>query len=200
VARLTLLASLAAMLVTVAPPAHACSCASDGASSPEAMPQIIELHDGGIFVGTVTGTERFDRLHVVTMRVDRVIKGAFGPVVNVDTTDPFREICGGWSPAVGSRTGLFVEGSATAGWWADVCSLRVDPADLLAFAARPPDPSIQPIGPTAVGSGSFPLWISVAAVTVLVATGVRLLLTRRAGDARAGEACFATGRLSVSAR
>jgi hypothetical protein len=115
------------------------------------------------------------------MQVERVIKGEFGPIVNIDTTDPFREICGGWNPAVGSRMGLFVEGSSTEGWSADTCSLHVDLSDLLAFApsTRPPDPGIEPFGPGPPGVGwTIPL-LSGAAFSVLLIAGSRFLRMRR---------------------
>jgi hypothetical protein len=179
--RVALLVSFAGALLAVVPPAYACSCASDSSSSPEWMRQVIELHDGGVFVGTVTNGGKVDRTFFVTMQVERVIKGEFAPIVHIDTTDKARELCGGWTPAVGDRIGLFVDGSPTEGWRADTCSLKVDPDDLLAFApsTRPPDPGIETFGPSPPGAGStFPL-LSMAAFCVLVIAFSRVLRLRR---------------------
>lgn len=174
-ARVALLISFAGALLGVVPPALACSCGSETPYSAESMRHAIELHDGGI-VGTVTGTGQ----DVVTMRVERVIKGGFGPVVNIDPTDIYSELCGSWKPAVGSRLGIFVEGSPTEGWSAGSCFVEVDAGDMLAYApsTRPPDPSIEPIGPVASGPGSIVPW-TIVAITVLLIAGSWFLLTQR---------------------
>jgi hypothetical protein len=182
-AGLAFLISSVGALFAVVPPAIACSCASDTPGSPESMRQVIELADGGIFVGTVIGRGQVDGRHTVTMQVERVIKGQFGPIVNIDTTDKFREICGGWNPAVGGRIGILVDGSSTEGWTATSCSLELDPGDLLAYApsTRPPDPSIEPFGPVALGVGrsSTTPWKLIAAFTALLIAGSLFLMRRR---------------------
>jgi hypothetical protein len=171
-----------AMLAFI-PPALACSCASDTPGSPESMRQVIELSEGGVFVGTVIGRGQIDGRHIVTMQVERVIKGEFGPIVNIDTTDKFREICGAWNPAVGGRVGILVDGSPAHGWTATSCSLELDPGDLLAYAPStyPPDPAIEPFGPVALGVGwtrTTP-WTLIAALTVILIAGSLFFIRRR---------------------
>ena len=180
-ARAAILFLFAGALLAIVHPALACSCASDTPDSPESMRQVIEVYDGGIFVGTVTSRVQVDRTYFVTMKVERVIKGEFGPIVNIDTTDPAREICGGWNPAVGGRIGLLVDGSPTEGWTASSCSTEVDPDRLLALAPsiRPPDPGIEPFGPSPPGSGWAIPTMSVAALSVVLIAGSQFLRVRR---------------------
>jgi hypothetical protein len=113
-------------------PAFACSCAP-----PEIERWVAEAD--GAFIGTwVDRSVVGGGSAAVTFRVERVLKGSFGPKAIVRTYEQ-SSACG--LELLGSRrTGLLLRRAADRVWESDLCSM-VSPEELLVIGkGHPPDP------------------------------------------------------------
>ena len=163
--RLAVVWSLAAGVVVIGSPAHACSCAKIDLAT--RLPEV-----DGAFIGTFVDRETIDERRVaITFEVERVIKGEFGPHAIV-RTDASGASCGleFYKP----RAGLLLDLASDGVWESSLCQ-QVTPDQLLAFApdAFPPDPAVDPIEP----ASAFPWWVF--AVVGSIAMGGVLFLAMR---------------------
>jgi hypothetical protein len=132
------LLSLAASILIAAPPVSACSCAP-----PDVRTWLRDAD--GAFVGTwLKRAVPGDGPAFVTFRVERVVKGSFGPNAVVRTSEQ-GGACG--LEMLGrSRTGLLLDQGDHGVWESNLCWMVAPGALLAVDGDHPPDPSIRSMG------------------------------------------------------
>jgi hypothetical protein len=164
--RLAFVWALVTGLVVAGSPARACDCAPVDLRT--RLPQA-----DGAFVGTFVSRDRLDdQLVAITFSVERVVKGEFGTTAIV-RTNAYGASCG-IEFLGGPRTGLLLDRAPDGVWVSSLCQ-QVSPDELLAFApdAAPPNPSVDPIGP----SSALPWWLG-ATLGALIVGGVLAVRAR----------------------
>jgi hypothetical protein len=160
-----------ALVVIAGFPAYACVCAG-----PMAMEWIDE--SDGAFVGTVTdvvGDGGGNTVAGATFRVESVVKGSFGSLVDVRGTDTSCAL----ELEVGQRTGMLLTEDPNEGWWAHLCG-QVPAEDLLSAAPTisAPISEVTPIGARQT-EASFPWWLIALAVGIVIAGSTIVVVRRR---------------------
>ena len=118
-----------AVVAATATPAHACSCAMPDSRS------LLAQADGAFVGRLVARRDLGDGRAVFTFRVERRVKGAMGPTIDVESAS--NGAACGLETTIGARIGLFLEREG--GRWTSSLCWQVSPEDLRR-AARPLPP------------------------------------------------------------
>ncbi len=116
----------AVLLVAIATPASACSCASG--DDRDAL-----ARSDAAFIGTLVSRTDSGRSATFRFTVDEEVKGEFPQTIDVSSASD-GAACG-LEVRMGQQTGLFLSGDETQGWSSSLCQ-QISPEDLRE-AARP---------------------------------------------------------------